>query len=853
MKRKSISTILGILLVFALIVGTVLPLASAASVTVNVLNPLANLEPFYNQPLTSRDRFTNEDGEIDFNGKIIGLSAYSKVGNAQGIQALGLLLMEEYPGVKIVNTGVADLGSPWNNKTDVNYNLWAGVTALGNSARAMLPDGTNEAVSTVAGQKLDAVIFGFGDCNVCTWWSSYHTKEVEERGGIATIVLQGSYASTHAYAAVDNGFTQVRRIVVDRQWNSKAYMLAGVSNNACRDYYKDYTMVNLPAEPEYAEISQFTGERAWLNNTTPYEQMKWALSAPLTEAEKNPTPITQETFNQALSWQTKNFSGATYEKAAQEFNSYAMENLFGDGLPLVLPTEELVNEMLAGTTRDRNEILGKIKMRGGVITIEKIAINTVMAGAKPEHMPVLIAAMEVYANGWENDKMWYHNMSTGAYSVGITVVLNGPLAKELGVSDGRGVMGAGHEANNLIGRAFRMCIRNIGHNYTPNVDTQNRLGRLNDITLTVFAENEDKLPDGWKPHHVMMGYEEEESTITMIGTFTRVECYNAEDNTNRWTPQSLMQDTRAHATTTASLVLIAPGIAAVMADEELAGDYYMDSKEAIKEWYATHNATSGSTNRSAGIYNMTYPIVVGDDPSYIGSMYGFEGLYATLCYQTQLISGATLTQAGQGATAPSTPQNFAVAYNEDGTEATLTWDAPLSDGGDPIVSYQVCNIHGGTRQNFSWTTVPGGADARSYTFTNLVPGAQGFFKVRANNSIHNASEFVTATTAMNTTRASGRGAWATIIDTSGAKVAMTVLRIDGAALVSVKHNSTMQFKAIANPGASTDGVVWSIADTSYATVDEDGLVTTLNKLGTVMLTATDAETGLSYTVVIRII
>ena len=643
---------------------------------------------------------------------------------------------------------------------------------------------------------------------------------------------------------------------MDRQWNSKAYMLAGFNTTACLEYYRDYTLVNLPAEPEYAEISQFTGERAWLNGVTPYEQVKWALSAPLTESEKNPPPITQETFNKALSWQTKNFTGATYEKAAQEFNSYAMENLFGDGLPLVLPTEELVNEMLAGTTRDRNEILGKIKMRGGVVTVEKIAINAVMAGAKPEHMPVLIAAMEVYSNGWENDKMWYHNMSTGAYSVGITVVLNGPLAEELGLSSGRGVMGAGHEANNLIGRAIRMCIRNIGHNYTPDIDTQNRLGRLNDIALTVFAENEAKLPEGWKPHHVMMGYEEQESTITMIGAFTRVEALNSEDNTNRWTPQSLMQDTRAHATTTASLVLIPPGAAAIMADEELAGDYYMDSKESIKNWYATHNTSANGfapMNRNAGIYNMTYPIVVGDDPSYIGSLYGFEGLYGTLCYQTQLISGATLTQAGQGATAPSTPQNFAVTYNEDGTEATLTWDAPLSDGGDPIVSYQVCNIHGGVIQNFAWTTVEGGADARSYTFTRLVPGARGFFKVRANNSIHNASEFVNAASAMNTTRASGRGAWATIIDTSGAKVALTSLKIDATALVSISRNSTMKFNVIANAGASTDGVIWSTSDTACATVDQEGNVTTLNKLGIVMLKVTDAETGISYTIILRVV
>ena len=170
----------------------------------------------------------------------------------------------------------------------------------------------------------------------------------------------------------------------------------------------------------------------------------------------NPPEITQETFNEALAWDTKVFSGRTYEKAAQEFNQYAMDHLFGDGLPLVLPTQDLVDEMLSGTTRDRNEVFGMMKMRGGIISIEKIAINTVMAGGKPEHLPVIIALMEAYANGWENDKMWYHAMSTGAFSIGLGAVISGPIAKELGLADDRGYMGSGHDANNLIGRALRL-------------------------------------------------------------------------------------------------------------------------------------------------------------------------------------------------------------------------------------------------------------------------------------------------------------------------------------------------------------------------------------------------------------
>ena len=142
MKKKRLSMLLGCILALAIVAGIAVPLATAATVTVEVLNPLGNFDIQYNQPLTSRDRFLNAEGEVDFNGKVIGLSTYSKVGNANAATALGQLLTAEFPGVTVQT--VTALGSPWNNKTDANYNLWAGVTATG-------------------GRYLDAVIFGVSD------------------------------------------------------------------------------------------------------------------------------------------------------------------------------------------------------------------------------------------------------------------------------------------------------------------------------------------------------------------------------------------------------------------------------------------------------------------------------------------------------------------------------------------------------------------------------------------------------------------------------------------------------------------------------------------------------------------
>ena len=105
---------------------------------------------------------------------------------------------------------------------------------------------------------------------------------------------------------------------------------------------------------------------------------------------------------------------------------------FGDGLPLVGPTRELVNEMLAGSERsgtligdpktgyysNENDVLGWLKFQGGAITPLKVAANAVMAGARPEHFGIL-AAMELMAGGWDFDKMWYHGLVTGSDSTPI--------------------------------------------------------------------------------------------------------------------------------------------------------------------------------------------------------------------------------------------------------------------------------------------------------------------------------------------------------------------------------------------------------------------------------------------------
>ncbi len=181
---------------------------------------------------------------------------------------------------------------------------------------------------------------------------------------------------------------------------------------------------------------------------------------------------------------------------------------FTDGLPVVPPTPERVLRMLAGTTRAPSDVVCIAPPDLVECTVEKIAINAVMAGCLPEYLPVVIAALEAACT----DEFNIHGVLATTMPVGPVIIVNGPIAKQIGMNSGGNLFGQGNRANLTIGRAVQLVIRNVGGGKPGGVDraTHGNPGKLS----FCFAEAEDTSP--WTPLSVQMGKPEGVSTVTVF-------------------------------------------------------------------------------------------------------------------------------------------------------------------------------------------------------------------------------------------------------------------------------------------------------------------------------------------------
>jgi hypothetical protein len=179
-----------------------------------------------------------------------------------------------------------------------------------------------------------------------------------------------------------------------------------------------------------------------------------------------------------------------------------------DGLPVVPPTQQRVAAMLSGTVRDPGEVVAVMPPAFANVTVEKVAVNAVMAGCRPEYLPVVLAAVSAAAT----DTFNIHGVAATTHFVGPVVVVNGPVTRGLGMNAGGNALGPGNRANMTIGRALNLVIRNVGGARPGQIDRAT-LGSPGKLSFC-FAEDEERSP--WSSLAAERGVPTGRSAVTLF-------------------------------------------------------------------------------------------------------------------------------------------------------------------------------------------------------------------------------------------------------------------------------------------------------------------------------------------------
>jgi hypothetical protein len=316
------------------------------------------------------------------------------------------------------------------------------------------------------------------------------------------------------------------------------YPFTGLSEERLRDYVKGSD--NVTGKPMMRAIVD-------------------ALTLPVTESEMPKDPPPEPRF----------LPPDTEENLRRLFK----DNDWTDYNPIILPTEEKVVSMLEeGTSRDPDEL---VKAQSGTFgttrpfTVEKVAIIAVMAGAKPEYLPVILAL---------SSQVPYMDSTTSSARM---VLLNGPIREEIGVNSGIGALGPNAEANSIIGRSM-VLIHKIIQGYKEGESGFSSLSNpllYNNLTI---GENEEALPEGWKPFHVKKGFKPEESTLTVFFGWNFVNCSGSV--VEHYAPQLLMRDfTRVLAATGAATLIMDPSVADLLKNTQ-----GFKTKDSFAEWLSNN-------------------------------------------------------------------------------------------------------------------------------------------------------------------------------------------------------------------------------------------------------------------------
>ena len=317
---------------------------------------------------------------------------------------------------------------------------------------------------------VDAVIGVGADMGSCALYMGYIFAQIERLGKPACLLSKWQYVPSASKGASARSFPGVRMVTYD----GPGFVPNGVDCNAWTiAEYRDKIADMLP-------------------------RMVEALTRPLTEEEQNPvTP--------------KDWSGETFTGTLEELNDLFYLHGWTNGTPIVPPTEEAVAEMCRGTDLPRDHVVAELAPLNGKATVEKIAINGVMAGCTPTMMPILIAIAQgmgdhdiIKLEGWTcSNAGWLP-----------TIVISGPIRKAIGINTGRNFLSAYTRPQACIARAMAYMIMNISG---VRSQTEDMSGPGSDSRFGLcIAEDEDGLPERWKSLPADLGLEDGDNAVTLF-------------------------------------------------------------------------------------------------------------------------------------------------------------------------------------------------------------------------------------------------------------------------------------------------------------------------------------------------
>ncbi len=331
--------------------------------------------------------------------------------------------------------------------------------------------------------------------------------------------------------------------------------------------YVPHPVSNKPAE----ECRRYIEGKDPLTGKPVVDEIVAALTEPLTEEDKKTGFIEQP--------RARLLKPDTEENLQRQF----LENGQTDGLLIVLPTEERVSEMLRGTSRKPDEPVGQMRpspaQPGWTYTVEVVAVNAVMAGAKSKHFPLILALAST----------GQASIPSSTSSMARMMMVNGPIRNELGFNMGIGALGPFSEANAVVGRAWTLITKNLGGGGNRGTTYLGSMGTNFNYNNICFAEKEEALPSGWKPFHVQKGFKQEESVVSVFNGWTLLNysAFNPDPYHQLMRRQMValeMSGAGAHHTPgvniqTAGILVMDPLVAKALKEDE-----GFETKEKLNQW-----------------------------------------------------------------------------------------------------------------------------------------------------------------------------------------------------------------------------------------------------------------------------